>query len=244
MDLDADGVSNDADNCPFDPNDTQTDGDTDGVGDTCDFCPDISNPIGTCPPPPPMMTRIEDIQDGTVTSGFVILTGVVVTAIADNSIIVQDPAATGIPYSGIYIFTGGTPAVSVGDVVDVSGDVEEYFDNTELSNATVTDKGTTMTIAPASVTAAQAASEPYEGVLVRITDISSFDSPWDCATDGSGCTDENLWQVNGPSDSIVVYDRFYQDADWAAHIGDSPLTGVMMYRWNRRRITPRTGADF
>lgn len=36
IDLDADGVVNDVDNCPSVPNDDQTDTDDDGIGDVCD----------------------------------------------------------------------------------------------------------------------------------------------------------------------------------------------------------------
>jgi len=40
--------------------------------------------------------------------------------------------------NGIYVFTGSTPSVNVGDQVDVTGSVSEFFGLTELSNATVT----------------------------------------------------------------------------------------------------------
>lgn len=43
-DADADGNSDDADNCPDDFNPGQEDGDVDGVGDVCDNCPDDPNP--------------------------------------------------------------------------------------------------------------------------------------------------------------------------------------------------------
>ncbi len=244
-DLDGDGLDNADDNCPFDPNGPQTDGDTDGKGDICDFCPDLSNPIGVCPSAPLLVVKIEDLQNGTVSSGTPIAVfDAVVTAVGGNAIVVQDPTATAPAYSGIYVFTGVTPKVAVDDIIDLSGVVEEYFDNTEIDNAAVTPTGAQMTILPVDLTSAQAASEPYEGVLVRITDVASFDSPWDCSVDGAGCADANLWQINGPSDSVLVYDRFYGDGDWSSHIGESPLSGVMMYRWNRRRIIPRAGADF
>ena len=47
-DRDADGVPDDSDNCPDDPNSTQEDADGDGLGDACDPCP--SGPE-TEPPP-------------------------------------------------------------------------------------------------------------------------------------------------------------------------------------------------
>jgi len=44
LDRDGDGVLDDLDNCPDDPNDAQADTDADGVGDVCDNCPADANP--------------------------------------------------------------------------------------------------------------------------------------------------------------------------------------------------------
>ena len=44
LDTDADGVSDNADNCPAMANPGQADGDADGTGDACDNCPGIWNP--------------------------------------------------------------------------------------------------------------------------------------------------------------------------------------------------------
>jgi hypothetical protein len=244
-DLDGDTVANDADNCPFDANGSQTDGDGDNRGDSCDFCPDVANPNSVCPERPPDDVTIASIQMGNVAVGTsVAIRGVIVTSVFGNGITVQDPNAGGAAYSGIYIFTGSSPSVTVGQQVDVTGSVEEYFDNTELENAVVTVVGAGTPIAPADVTIAQAASEEFEGVLVRITNIQSVDNPWDCATDNSICADTDLWQVTGPSGSVLVYDNAYQDNDWASQAGTTPVAGVMMYRFDRRRIMPRTAADF
>jgi len=43
-DTDEDGVCDDLDNCPDDPNPDQVDADGDGVGNACDNCPDDPNP--------------------------------------------------------------------------------------------------------------------------------------------------------------------------------------------------------
>ena len=43
-DFDNDGILNETDNCPYDPNPGQFDADNDGVGDICDNCITISNP--------------------------------------------------------------------------------------------------------------------------------------------------------------------------------------------------------
>ena len=65
--------------------------------------------------------------------------------------------------------------------------------------------------------------------------------------DGSSCNDEGLWEVEGSGSSnaaLLVYDDAYECSDWLDTIGELPVTGVMMYRWNRRRLMPSTGFDF
>jgi hypothetical protein len=60
IDSDEDGVCDDEDNCPADPNPDQDDGDDDGWGDVCDECPDL--PAGDDPDPDrpgcPLITTI------------------------------------------------------------------------------------------------------------------------------------------------------------------------------------------
>ena len=236
-DLDGDGVANDGDNCPFAANPDQADGDQDGKGDTCDFCPDLANPDSVCGPSEAL---IADIQMGAVEEGSsVTVRGAVVTAAYADGIYVQDPESAP-AFSGIHVFTGGDAGVAVGDIVDVSGRVVEYFTDTELEDATVTRTGTGGAIAPVELTVADAALEDYEGVLVRLTDVTDVVNPYDCAADNPACTDADLWEVNG---TIVVYDRLYSGADWTERAGQSPVTGLMMTRFDRRRIMPRNGAD-
>jgi hypothetical protein len=61
----------------------------------------------------------------------------VVTALAANGFFAQTPAARSDAVvdtsDGIFVFTGAAPAVAVGDLVDVTGVVEEFFDFTELA---------------------------------------------------------------------------------------------------------------
>lgn len=62
----------------------------------------------------------------------------IVTALSTNGFYMQTPDARddGNPLTsnGIFVFTGGAPAVAVGDQVDVTGDITEFFDLTEFTN--------------------------------------------------------------------------------------------------------------
>ena len=44
LDIDGDGIADEEDNCPDDPNNDQADADSDGLGDACDNCPSDVNP--------------------------------------------------------------------------------------------------------------------------------------------------------------------------------------------------------
>jgi hypothetical protein len=79
--------------------------------------------------------------------------------------------------------------------------------------------------------------------LVKIIDGTVTDDNYDCSVDGSSCSDEGLWEIDG-ADGVLVYDRLYQDSDWLDQVSTLPVVGVMNYRWNRRRVMPRTAADF
>ncbi|MEL7450025.1 MAG: lamin tail domain-containing protein [Pseudomonadota bacterium] len=61
----------------------------------------------------------------------------IVTAVGTDGFFIQTPTARsdGNPETsdGIFVFTGGAPSVNVGDQVDVSGEVIEFFDLTEIS---------------------------------------------------------------------------------------------------------------
>jgi hypothetical protein len=171
----------------------------------------------------------------------VVLRNVVVTGVYSAGVWVQDPTA-GATYSGVRVYLGAAPTVVRNDRVDVEGDVLEYFGDTEIDAATITYRGAGTPIVPVARTVAQATMEAYEGVLVRLTDVSTVDTFWDCSVDNPACFDANLWQVNGTT-GILVYDLAYEASDWASHVGDTSVAGIMMWRYDRRRIMPRVAAD-
>ena len=106
-----------------------------------------------------------------------------VTAVARSGFFILTPPARsdGDPATsdGIYVYTGGTPPVSVGDLVDVTGTVTEYHGMTELAGSpsvTVLSRDNTLP-EPVDLDADDPAPddpppekvlERYEGMVVRI----------------------------------------------------------------------------
>ena len=237
-DLDGDGVPNFLDVCPR-ISDNQADADMDGRGDVCDFCPNTPNPdSGVCPP---AQATIMEARTTLPIGSSVSVTGVV-TGVGSSGFTMQDPSVASGQNAGVYVFTAGAPSVDVGDRVSVQGPTSEYFGELQFERPTVTFLSVATPLTPVDVTVTEAAQEVYEGVLVRITNGTVTNPAYSCAVDGA-CTDSGLWEIGGTS-GVLVYDRVYEDADWAMQIGTLPVTGVMNWRWNRRRIMPRTADDF
>lgn len=109
----------------------------------------------------------------------------VVTAVGVDGFFMQTPASRTdgdiATSDGIFVFTGGAPAVAVGDLVDVSGNVQEFFGFTEFgSGSSITVSGTGTLPAPvtfdASVPSPDSLApscglfefECYEGMLIEI----------------------------------------------------------------------------
>ncbi len=77
-----------------------------------------------------------------------------------------DPATS----DGIFVFTGGSDTVSLGQVVRVAGTAEDFQDQTQISNATVTQCGVSGNVTPVDISLPFADAnypERYEGMLVR-----------------------------------------------------------------------------
>lgn len=242
-DLDADGTVNATDVCPF-VSDDQTDADTDGKGAACDSCESQPNPDHVCFPP---LDPIVDVQNGTLPETTDVFIQGVVTSVAYNGMTLQDPSVASGEYAGVFVFTFDPPAVNIGDVVTVAGEIDEYFTLTEIVNATiasVTPGGTVP--APIPLTTTEALDERWEGVLVTLTGISTIEIPYSCSADVSTCTDQRLWELDN---NVIAWDAAWggSDAEWDAEgaglAAGEPVTGVMTYRFNRRRVTPRIATD-
>jgi predicted extracellular nuclease len=157
-----------------------------------------ANPPPPTPPPPPSgLESIGSVQgaadaspfDGQAVSVAGVVTGDFQDGDADDrrnlrGFYVQDsPDGNDATSDGIFVFDGASPTVdvNVGDAVEVSGTVDEFFGETQINASSVTVTGTgSITATPISLPTAATITnndgdlladlERYEGMLVEFTD--------------------------------------------------------------------------
>src|SRR6056297_1230745 len=114
------------------------------------------------------ITTIYDIQGQQAASpldGENVTTKGIVTAVFSSGYFIQDGDTA---WTGIYIYDN-TNSPTPGDSIQLTGDVSEYYELTEISNITdftVLNQGNTMP-EPAVINTGDA-SEPWESVLIRV----------------------------------------------------------------------------
>jgi len=119
------------------------------------------------------------------------VTGVdgIVTAVHAKGFYMQEPNPDADPQTseGIYVYLGSAPSVSVGDLVDVDGDVSEHNNLTQIENPSVTVSGSgtiTSTEVPLPLTALTE-YEIYEGMLVVFTQTLTVNDLYNLGNYGS-----------------------------------------------------------
>jgi len=187
---------------------------------------------------PPAPTSIYAIQYTTDLSGSSpltnqgVLTGGIVTGFvpSGNAMGYYIQAGTG-PWSGIWVLDAAN-TVSRGDSVTLGATVEESFGYTRLTNVTSFALVSSGNPDPAitDVTTAQANTEPYEGVLSKVTNVPCVVAP----------NSFGEWKLfNG--DSLMVDDQMYA---YPAMVGTSyTVTGCMFYSFGKYKIEPRDAND-
>ncbi|MBK7128924.1 MAG: T9SS type A sorting domain-containing protein [Crocinitomicaceae bacterium] len=183
---------------------------------------------------------IYDIQFSHLSSGDSHLTGNIVTTRgivtgvftsgAEGTFFIQD--GTG-PWRGIYILDN-TFDVTVGDSVEVTGKLKEYYSNTSIDSLTtmnIISSGNPLP-SPVVVSTDSASMECYESVLVRV--------------DHATCTnpDQGFGQflVNDGSGNCVIDDGIYLYTPSANYI--YTITGVRYFLFGESKICPRSSFDF
>nr|WP_276603317.1 amidohydrolase family protein [Nannocystis pusilla] len=250
-DMDDDGVPNGADNCIRVANSDQADGDDDGKGDECDTCPTANPGYSPCPitieairdpnhPQHPQDGAVVKIVDAYVT-GIRPLTG--------TSRGFHIETGTQMPYTGIFVFTGNTsPAVKVGDKVDVTGTYEQYFGLDEISypQVSIVETGNVLPFDPLPVEPADIATNGADAVTLQSMLVSvdmltitvvNPDAPMDFdefAVTGNLRIDDQL--------SDAVKDMQLANACPAGTQFES-IAGVLGYSFNNSKLQPRVKSD-
>jgi len=189
-------------------------------------------------------TTIYEIQQGNVAGGTrVLLSQVVVTSgmnAEGEGFFIREQA--GGEFSGIYVFVTGeaTGEISpvVGDLINIAGEYDEYYELSELTLAAVgdyevvdhagdpvADQVTTGTLADPTE------AEKWEGVLVQVNDVSVV----------TEINNYNEFEINN---GVMVDDMFFSTAP-NPPVGTvfNSLTGPFTYNYNFK-ICPRDVDDF
>jgi hypothetical protein len=118
---------------------------------------------------------IKDVREGRTSAGSVIdASNIVVTAVQNNSFTVTEMPAG--EYTAIWVYEGVSPAVSVGDVIDLKGLVRDNYGSSEINLLYPSDAGYTVTGTTSApeifLTTAEMAlnQEAWESHVVTITD--------------------------------------------------------------------------
>jgi hypothetical protein len=161
------------------------------------------------------------------TSGIV--TGVFLFGAAEGTFFIQDGDGA---WNGIYVFETGTP-VALGDSVEVTGLVAEYFTLTELvsvSSVEIISSGHAMPNAVA-VPTGSVTDEEYEGVLVLLEDAK--------------CTNPDVgfgqFEVDDNSGARLVDDEMYTYTP--ALNSYYNITGVSFLSFGETKVYPRMLSD-
>jgi imidazolonepropionase-like amidohydrolase len=243
-DSDGDGVTNEQDNCPMDPNADQADADDDNKGDACDDCA-VANPGAQACPASPEQIQDPSHPDHVPPGTAVLVEGLIVTAIRPDGAAFAAETGNGQPYSGIFVFAGSNPnGLAIGAVVDVQGTIEEYFDLTELVDAQVTvvtpGDGTlpfaAKLLTPAEITTAGAQAEPHESMLLQVADVVLTE------VNPDGADDYDEFVVDG----LRIDDLFFDAIDNMCPLDSSfvSITGVLIESFDNFKLSPRSADDF
>lgn len=241
-DRDADGIANDADNCPTTPNADQADGDNDDIGDVCDPCPDAANPgFSGCP------ALVYNIKTGQVPVGTrVSLKDMVVSAVGTDGFFIQlDPTSgdyTSADHSGVFVFARGySPMPAEGDRVTIDAVTSEFSSQVQLGDIkslTVTSSGarpTPAVVTEAEILAAGAKGKVYEGLLVRVENVQVAEL--DTGTNMSFAK----YKLGG---GLFVDDALF-DVIPLMSVGAnySALVGGVSFRFSENHLMPSGAAD-
>ncbi len=174
----------------------------------------------------------------------VFVKNVIVTAVKNNgSFWVQEPDAGDPVYAGIYIYNpvaAGISAPMVGNVVTLQGMYQEFYGLSEIviDDLIVIDtSGTIITpfeVTPSDIATGGSKAELYEGVLVKILNVTVTNGTPDDPDSGE-------FIVTG---GLRVDDAIYVPVPDPLTNGTfSSVTGVLNYEYGESKLLPRNSSD-
>lgn len=174
------------------------------------------------------ISEIQGEQDSSPYEDQYVTTSGYVMAKNSNGFFIQDAAAA---WSGIWVVDFGNANTSVGDEIEVSGQVKEYYDLTELDisdgSSTILSSNNTL-FDPIVITTA---TEDYESVLVTVSGVCD------------GLPNEyGEWTLSG-----ITIDDYLYGSDWGDFIpvvgNEYTITGPLNYAYSLFRVNPRSDED-
>ncbi len=246
-DVDGDGFSNDDDNCPYWSNPDQGNADSDEWGDACDLCPDQYNDSEQFCLFTAQQLQDESDPDHPPEYSSVAVQGLVVTGIREGTgYFAQDPNAS--ENAGIWIYDNGAAEVDMGNVVDVQGTYQEYYELCEIKDATSTVQGSAdipspiLAHDPCSVATGGSEAERYESMLVMVENVTVTDDNPD-SEDGSDYGEMEVAECLRVDDAI--FSDLSDDATGYRELGTAydSITGILNYSYSNFKLTPRDESD-
>ena len=193
---------------------------------------------GSAPPPPPPgidSVSIYDIQFNNNTNGASnyegsqVYTGGIVYAVRDDSSFYL--ASGSGAWTGVYVYSNDY-LLSEGDSVTLTGEVDEYYELTEIKNVinlTVVSSGNTPIINTCSTGAAS--SEEFEGCLIEVVNAN-------CNNDNAGFGE---WIVNDGTGDVIIDDLFYV---FVPNLNTNyNVKGALTYSYGAYKLLPRNSND-
>ena len=193
---------------------------------------------GSAPPPPPPgidTVSIYDIQFNNNTNGASnyegsqVYTGGIVTAVRDDSSFYLTSGSGA--WSGVYVYSNDYLLLE-GDSVTLTGEVDEYYELTEIKNVTnLTLVSSGNIFSPNYCNTAAADSEEFEGCFVEVSNAI-------CNNDNAGFGE---WIVNDGSGDLIIDDLFYA---FTPILNQSyTVSGVVTFSYGAFKLLPRNGSD-
>ena len=161
--------------------------------------------------------------------GVEVITNGIVTGVSDNIYFLQDGIGA---WNGIFVYDYAH-GVNEGDEINITANVEEYFEKTELTDVveySIISSGNDLPEV-VSLPTIDVNQEDYEGVLVHINNAD--------------CTDYNPtygeWLVDDGSGAIMINDMIYAFEPTIGEVYE--ITGLVDYAYGSYRIEPRYSSD-